>query len=310
MVFTPFIESPTVRTTPVASGGMDTSGFDAYRQGVEILNASQRYRNVLKISAGPDDHQLVQTEFGQLGPFEVTEPFRDQDLYDPVEYIEAGGDVPQPIVVGVTDLLPNGLLDGIIEPLIIRDEITFSSTEVPFFSRVIRADYMGGNGDREFGHDTIGQIHDLRDRRPGHAFIDSDDTLGTVQFVGLSSDIVAESIDYDDVRNQRIEPGRDNSFELGAATVYGGDPLRYAGDVEIREKQLAARQGVSSSTDTGLLSYTEISAQAGFVYEPPKQKVVIETTFFVEEGIDAIVYRFVPPFDYGTDSIAFGGKLQ
>ena len=162
MAISPFVDRPGVnieyvRVSVVASGGMDTSGFNKFRQGVSVRDFCDfgckliPYISSKGVPSRADerfDHEIDILNFGQpklfedLGPEPGAKflPFDDiADLNNPVSYINDPGQAMYPVVLISPNWLDPGMMDGIIEPLAVRHKLSNTLAEGPFVAHDIRA---------------------------------------------------------------------------------------------------------------------------------------------------------------------------
>lgn len=144
--FTPFDDSQQVIYIPTnsGSGGMDTSQIDQFRQGVEIKTNHDRFMSTQpKIWSGDFDHYITYNPIGQARSFteyENSQIWGDLPEFNPVLFIELGGDYPLPIVFNDG---PQEEEETILEPITIP--FRRSSTEGPFFAHRVAGQIEDGN---------------------------------------------------------------------------------------------------------------------------------------------------------------------
>lgn len=158
-------EGPIVRSrfAGINSSSIDTSAFDAFRQGVEITQEKHTLGS-FKISAGTAGHIVKPVSYG-VNSFDIisTGSFVEVEYFDPVSYLrlqEPGTTyskvVTFPIITSDSNQAENYVLNGIIEPLSIRPVISFFSIEWPYESRAFRGQLMGGNDNKiTFSSDRV-----------------------------------------------------------------------------------------------------------------------------------------------------------
>ena len=165
MAIAPFKERPRVnidykRETIVVSGGMDTSGFNKFRQGVSVRDFCDFGCKLIPYISSKGipfkanarfDHQMDILNFGQpklfedLGPKPSAKflPFADiNDLNDPVAYLNDPGTAMYPEILLSPNWIDPGLMDGIIEPLSVRHKMSNVLNDGPFVAHDIRADLI------------------------------------------------------------------------------------------------------------------------------------------------------------------------
>lgn len=212
-VLAPFVEALTIHTRISASltGGMDTSGIDSFRQGVELTRDLHHCQGIIKIHAGEQNHQLPQRQFGmnkeQIDPDNVR--FTEIDLFDPVAFVaqqQLTGSFPSityPIVFRTSILRranQGNVLDGIIEPLAIRHVAQFCSIDAPFESHAVYGSIESGNHNKFVGSDVITQRYQFDEESLGfHAYEDQADTANGVPtglgFFPNSSRVISPFLD-------------------------------------------------------------------------------------------------------------------
>jgi hypothetical protein len=155
-----FVEAPPnlKKIVPINSSSINTKEVDFYRQGVEITQDTHVLGS-FKISAGTAGHIVQPNSFGIVNTDVISENYnKDLDYFDPVYYVKAqipGADFSKiftfPIVISEASQSDNFSFNGIIEPLSIRAQASFSSIEFPYESHRTRGEMMGGNCDPWFG---------------------------------------------------------------------------------------------------------------------------------------------------------------
>lgn len=155
----------TVRTGSLQNtSSIDTSTFDAYRQGVELTQLKHFDAGTIKIYAGDPGHILKRSNFGLDGNvFQDYSFFRELDRFVPEDFIKAQTDdssqglerLSWPLVVGDNDQLDSYSFNGVIEPLTIRAKASFFSIDVPFEAHDVRGTLMDGNSNTNGGVDKI-----------------------------------------------------------------------------------------------------------------------------------------------------------
>ena len=198
MAISPFKERPRVnidykRDTQIVSGGMDTSGFNKFRQGVSVrdfcdfgckLTPYLSSKGIPFRASERFDHQMDVLNFGQPKLFEDLGtkpsakflPFEDiNDLNDPVAYLNAPGTAMYPEVLLSPNWIDPGMMDGIIEPLAIRHKMSNTLNEGPFVAHDVRANLIPEIGSpitgrsvkilsfKEFSSDNIAPYEDAQD---------------------------------------------------------------------------------------------------------------------------------------------------
>lgn len=148
MSFTPFDDTQTVVRAPRPTrNGYDTSAWDIYRQGVEIINDRFRFAGTQpKFWSGTTDGQVDIITYGQSqGSIEgnglgLESKFQDYTVFNPVAYITLGVEYPLPVIFNDG---PSQQEEAMIEPLAIPFRI--HSNEGPSYAHAIRAEIEDGN---------------------------------------------------------------------------------------------------------------------------------------------------------------------
>jgi hypothetical protein len=111
------------------------------------------------------------------------------------------------------------LMDGVIEPLVIRSKIDGSSTESPFYAHDIRAS-LGGKIDGFRRSYIITDGWDLDEPAKGAApFLDSVENMGFIDIPGAFSDNFAKIEPYVDYANDRDKEYTTNNVSSTISTV-------------------------------------------------------------------------------------------
>ena len=144
------------RATAMSSSlGMEV---DQFRQGVSVRDFSDYRQSLSPIIMGGDfptetsarfNHEMPRNIYGQPKLFEdpglpapwgEAAPFIDiKGKVNAEDFINDVGAVQYPIVLATSFLLDPGQMDGVIEPLAIRESIANASQESPFVAHSVRA---------------------------------------------------------------------------------------------------------------------------------------------------------------------------
>lgn len=172
MSFTPFYEGPVtvVRVTRVNSNSIDTSQLDKFRQGVELTQNQFYVEGIAKIHAGEKNHQLKQNNVGQLPEsiYPNSTLFTETDVFDPIVFVkrDVNFSALSPVLAfkafSVSEIT---VMDGIIEPLTIRDEIQFSSIDVPLIPHSTKGNIEAGNFNPRVNSDRIVTVQKFSEKR-------------------------------------------------------------------------------------------------------------------------------------------------
>ena len=265
-----------------AAGGMNTSKVDRFRQGISVISRRYLRRNsVSTVSStglvgtigclpimtsdgfdgerASDIHAVRVSEFGQPKLFLDSEPYEDIGIMKvytkivssvtsayggAISYIEdSEGSQLYPLILGNVSMKYPDQLDGVIEPLAIREVISNRSAETPFVAHKIRADILFGSTDPVYGSNMITQIMSITgsgvDFRHGSAspFIDAAES-------GLSN----ESITL-------FAPGYNTDIQRKSAPF-----------LDSKERFCKILVGTGSIRDLGMVDEHHKSQAAGFDY--------------------------------------------
>ena len=272
MAITPFVEAPYVRTTPQpVSGGIDTSAYDQFRQGVSITTDRELMQGMfpkMKVANQRTPTGLQEsTVFGQPSKFDTSKPYEDIEKFNPVQFINAEGSAKiYPDVGDDSAFIGQDVMDGLIEPLTIRKAAALTTTEGNYYAHRIMGSWQSGNEDSYDASSGQVQVYDYRTPLKVVPFIDYPEYMG---------DSVGGSITLPGVISQtrsEIFPFIDRDFR---SRIYLDSP----GSVMSGSDMINAVLGLSGSFSI-MLGNDMISATAGFIYGNTP---------------------------YGTDSVAFGG---
>src|SRR5581483_7248937 len=180
-----FDEGPHVRPTVKTSlSGSDTSAIDAFTQGVELTNISRYDAGVVKVWSGEPGHVLPQMVYGQDKTFFLPPQYVDVDKFNPINYIKAQDKLNSldyvyenlftfPIVTGDNDQLETTNFNGVIEPLAVRQVVSFSSINVPIEPHAFRGVIESGNESLIKGSDRVVTVYVTNVKKQTTAFLDT-----------------------------------------------------------------------------------------------------------------------------------------
>lgn len=248
-----------------------SSSVDAYRQGVEMTVEKHWAAGIVKISAGTAGHLFDMARYGlPYLPLLSTDEFFEIESFNPVKFVESGGDYNQftyPIVTSDRNLEENFILDGIIEPFPIRQVLSNFSINVPFEPRAFRASFESGNQNKTFSSDFVVSQDYFAQKENRTFFLDASELISldpeTTGSLKMRQDYFNMDVNY-------LLPFADSIPPRGntVGSTYTGDLLNAVNNLPPRE--------------TTYLSEKQISFSCGFTYD--------------NNGL-------------GTDSVAYGGLL-
>lgn len=163
--------------------GSYTSEIDAYRQGAELTLPQHYVVGIVKTRAGYFDgnHQIPQQDFGQL-----KKKISDDLVYDDMSNLNADSFIKKTSLVswkGVDDVIvSNPDIDGIIEPITLRNPSLFKSVYGKEEPHLIRGNVGNGNIDAFGRSDDIVAIYDIKEKfLNNYNFVDEQKTMGNIR---------------------------------------------------------------------------------------------------------------------------------
>lgn len=250
MPFTPFDDQRYPARPPRPTrDGYNTSAWDQYRQGVEIINDRFRFLGTQpKIWSGNTDGAVSVTTYGQAcGAIEgnslgLKSKFLDLPNFNPVAYISQGTTYPVPIQFN------EGLFqqdEAVIEPLAIP--FRQQSNEGPFYAHAVRGEIEDGNNFDSYIYRSSNQIEQFVEisfpKDPRFFLEEGGDYFGNVRRDPYVADIERRFTPFDDILPYTI----DKKLQTVNPTILG----------------LATK---GAQTSAGLLPYGKKAAAAGWSY--------------------------------------------
>ncbi len=175
----PFIEGKENVRTIAVSGGIDISSFGNVLQGVDLRN-KYRYKGILPIIGTGDESNITKVfTIGTAIDYSDSVPFDDRSQPTTTEYLN------NPDTIFNYSFQEGFSVNGVIEPLCIRDEASFSSIQFPI-SNKIHGDIGSINTDLFNYSDTIESRKQIKVSSLNFPFEDSSDYFGS----NVSSSIV------------------------------------------------------------------------------------------------------------------------
>lgn len=236
----------------VNTSSINTSEIDAFRQGVEITQQKHFDAGVVKISAGEPGHVLAKNRFGEDKNFRPEPYFEELDLFDPVAFLEAQeidsflyyNVITFPIITGDNDQLENYWFDGVIEPMPIREIVSFFSTDVPFDARSPKADLMSGNEDTSRSSDQVLTIDTFKRTEQQVPYLDMVDMIdGRYPLNG-----------YFQNRKAYLEPFIDKRLVLNVTE-------------SLSDPEIQAAVSLMTGSTSNYITPDKLSATSGWVYD-------------------------------------------
>ncbi len=248
MQFSPFDDTQThTRSPQPTENGYDTSGWDLYRQGVEITTDRVRFLGSQpKIWSGEASGYSTIVTFGQNpgaidgNAIGLESKFEDLPEFNPVAFLTLGVAYPLPITFNDG---PSEETEATIEPLVIP--FKKPTNEGPYYAHAIRASYEEGNIEGHIVKSTnpVEQFVDLRISLDTRFFLDE----GAGYFGNLPRDPYVA--------------------DVGFTPTPFDDTLPYSPDNKLTTTDSVFHQVIRDGSETGevnLLPYGKKSAAAGF----------------------------------------------
>jgi hypothetical protein len=241
--------TPTKKSSNIFTSSINTSQIDQYRQGIELTTQKYYDTGMVKIHAGEQGHILNPIYIGN----DIDIIFRKDDMsfseldsFNPVTYIQ-NQEFPTVINDGNLSLFYG--LNGIVEPLTIRDCITFKNIELPYTIHSIKASMTNAAQDNFLASSEIVSCDYLiHDNNP--AYIDSGDNNCSIDqsiILNENRSITQPFIDQKIPKN--IPFSNTTQSDLGAALC----------------QQLTTTS--SYSTNDSYIRYNQSTAAMGFIYD-------------------------------------------
>ena len=168
-----FDECPTiiVSTNAVNTSSIDTSGIDAYRQGVELTLTKHFDAGTVKIHSPEAGHKTNPISLGMRYRSLNACTMHDEDRFNPSDYVSKT--LTFPIIIDDRKQVEEFSIDGVIEPLTIREAASLSSIEMPYIAHAVRGSLQAGNEDSTHGVERILTV----DHHANDEFVAFDDTI-------------------------------------------------------------------------------------------------------------------------------------
>jgi len=254
------------------------STVDTYKQGVEITQEKHWTTGLAKISAGTPGHLYDLNRYGITDASLILEEnyYTELEVFNPVHFVETGGiyDSPAryPLFIKSDFNQPEKLLlDGAIEPFVIRTSVSNFTPSIPFEPRSFKGQFGNGNTNWRFSSDQVVSV-DYRLIRKNRAWYMDD--YGTIDF--------GEGVSVD---------------PLGNASIIGCTNQEENYFPSFSDDKVKPRGSSLSSNYGAQLSSAILDLPAG------------GTTYVSEDEVSSTCgYTYDNAF-LGTDSIAYGGML-
>lgn len=300
-VSVPSIGQAVSRITGPTTSSMMPQSFQ-FRQGASIRNANQFIRTLARpvIYAGTFDgasrdssfedyHSLRVESYGNTQIFEPSEPFKEKGPIVAKDFIENSDIDEWPQVYFDPTAKSPADLDGIIEPLTIRDAL-FNGIESPFAAHRMHAEFMGGNIDPDpgMGSDQIEQFIPLTGSAQVDPYIDSIETrlptltgsgIRRMVVPGIISELARIDIPFDD---SRVIPHRLTRTHSASMSDRG------LVDNYLRKSAGAGHTYYNNREGTDAITY-------GGLYRSGTYAHLLKQSVSISGSLDSGIISFVPP---------------
>jgi len=191
------------------SNGIDTTGYDKYRQGINVRDMSDfdqmmifyvSDKGIPNSARERFDPSLTKLNYGHEILFETLDksgkklqPFEDiNGILDPVTFLNDPLYAQYPVVLLNPNYLDPAMMNGVIEPLTIRHKLPNTSNEGPFVAHDTRGALMPTVGPEISSRSTI--ISNMIEFYPASKtapYFDSQDVAMTMHIDGVKIDLAA-----------------------------------------------------------------------------------------------------------------------
>lgn len=169
-----------------------------FRQGASIRDKTHQCRGVVSISSGDLGGKFEKTTLGQDVEAEPVTFFRDRERVDATNVIRSATRVDDAVLKSISEGVES--INGVIEPLTIRDEVTFSSIEGNQICHTIKGDLIEGNKNINGGSDCIEQFITLVNNPEPYA--DTVASIGTLPLPGERFEETRRAVGFDETTNK------------------------------------------------------------------------------------------------------------
>lgn len=174
MSFEPFIEGEENVVIRPVSGGINLSVISNVLQGIDKRN-KYRFKGILPIlGTGEEDNEIKDLYFGHGKDYDDSVPFSDKFEPTSLEYKNS------PDSFSNFSFSEGLSIEGVIEPLTIRDLATLDGIEGRFVARTIKGEFENINLDIYGASDQIKQFKEIKLPTVVEPYEDSSDYLGTL----------------------------------------------------------------------------------------------------------------------------------
>lgn len=270
-------EEPIRTSNAVNTVGVDTHTFDAYRQGISMTMPSHWWSSTTKLGTGNSDHTLSKSEYGFDTRSKIVQElfFKDIDRFDPVWFINSQTNASStlemynaftyPIVI-TNDDFQEERKNGILEPLTIRDAISFSSIDAPHEIHDFFVTVGSGNENMIGGRSQIVNVFDTSPGFDVVSYLDVVDTFNAKPTNGYFIYDEQPIPPFDDVNNQ---PGIKISNHMSQEMKSALNESTPNTDSYLNDREVSMTSGFTYSNENQL--GTDSIAFGGLTHLPTNQ---------------------------------------
>ena len=265
----PFSLEKKIRTfVSGTTSGSNTGQIDRLRQGVEIVNNAQRYFGIQpKIGTETNSNIIKVNTFGIAKVFKENQIFQDLAKLDPKTYLQdAEGSQQFPAILTNASLRNPEQMNGVLEPLTIKDKVSFTSLYGDREAHDIYSAFMDGGTDAQGRTNVVEQFYEKDLPTTQAPYLDALQSFGST---------ASGSVKHEGV----ISPQKKSiaAFDETAFDTFLSSSIQSPSFSKLIISMSLGRSG--SQRDFGLITNNKKSATAGFQFNSS-----------TEEGTDSIAF--------------------
>jgi hypothetical protein len=249
----PFDDAPALVVKQIDSGSnppIDTSAFDAWRQGVE-LTQEKFYANgsIVKIHSGESNSVMATLNYG-AAVITITSDasYTDINQYDVIEHISTNdiNYAPPPFNDDISLISES----GVVEPITIRNVVTFASLYGKYEPHAVRGNVESGNHNLYNNSDVQVFEYERKEQQARLPYTDYTVTIGNLKLEAFESvPIVNDVPPYDD--SQSPSAVFSNAKDDPTLRDYAWYSLDPASDTYVPNNKTSCTKGYSWLTFDG-----------------------------------------------------------
>lgn len=223
----------TTRSVSKKAGMISTiQAFSSYKQGINVKDSYDFFKSRLfKVSSvgfnlrnTEDLHRLSSKQYGMPKLFDDEGPYYDlTSKFSATSFISDRGTQTYPQSFFDSTLRFPDTMDGVIEPMPLRESITNTSTEVPYSLRSVKASIMGGNSNPADGSDSVFQYTERLIPKNTDPFIDGESVVLLGEGLGASgSNVNISGPGISSEIQRKLHPFKDSFTQYGTLYIFTG----------------------------------------------------------------------------------------